>query len=91
MTDRELLSLRDAAAGELLFHTGQWGGPPGYRWRGPDGDEAGQVPQWEAEELDLLLARGLITVERRLGPFDRPVRATPAGLSVLGDRTTAAA
>lgn len=90
MTDRELLPLLHAAAGELLFHTGQWGGPPGYRWRGPDGAEAGQVPPWESEELDRLRARGLISVERRLGPFDRPINATDEGLAALAASKTAA-
>lgn len=83
MTDRELLPLQHAAAGELLFHTGRWGGPAGYRWRGPDGTEAGQVPAWEATELDRLHDRGWIAVESRLGPFDRPIKATPQGIAAL--------
>ncbi|MGH3519528.1 MAG: hypothetical protein ACRDQ7_19330 [Haloechinothrix sp.] len=83
MTDHELLPLRHAAAGELLFHTGQWGGPSGYRWRGPDGSEAGQVPPWEAEELDRLADCGLIAIERRFGPGDRPITATDAGIAAL--------
>ncbi|MGH3951318.1 MAG: hypothetical protein ACRDSE_19735 [Pseudonocardiaceae bacterium] len=90
MTDRELLPLRHAAAGELLFHTGRWGGPAGYRWRGPDGTEAGLVPPWETEELDRLHDRGLISVERRLGPSDRPITATEAGIAALTTSVQAA-
>lgn len=87
MNDRELLSLQHAAAGELLFHKGTWGGPPGYRWRGPDGAEAGEVPPWEQETLSALEAGGYITVERRLGPADRIVFATSTGLNTLTDET----
>lgn len=83
MRDRELQPLLHAANQELLFHKGTWGGPAGYRWRGPDGVEAGQVPLWEDNVLDLLADRGLITVEPRLGPADCQVAATPAGLAAL--------
>lgn len=83
MDDKTLLPLHHAADGELLFHTGRWGAPPGYRWRGPDGDEAGQVPFWEADELDRLRELGLIAVEARRGPAHRRVTATPRGMALL--------
>lgn len=83
MNDRELLSLQHTAAGELLFHKGSWGGPPGFRWRGPDGAEAGHVPPWEDQTLESLEARGYLTIERRLGPADRLVLLTTAGQSAL--------
>lgn len=79
--DRELLQL--AADGELLYHKGTWGDPAGYRWRGADGMEAGVVPPWEADHLDALADRGLISIERRLGPFDCRVTTTSAGRSAL--------
>lgn len=84
MNDRELLSLQHAAHGELLFHQGSWGGPPGYRWRGPDGAEAGRVPPWEDQTLESLEALGYLTIERRLGPADRLVLLTAAGHAALG-------
>ncbi len=90
MNDRELLSLQHAASGELLFHKGTWGGPPGYRWRGPDGAEAGQVPPWEDQILEGLAGRGLIRVEPRLGPADRLVSATVTGLATLSGLSHAA-
>ncbi|MPZ00628.1 MAG: hypothetical protein GEU97_22165 [Actinophytocola sp.] len=83
MTDRELRRLQDVAEGHLLFHTGRWGGPAGYRWRGPDGAEAGTVPPWQEEELDRLRDLGLIAIETRRGPFDRLVTITSRGLSAL--------
>ncbi len=83
MTDRELARLQDVAEGKLLFHTGRWGGPAGYRWRGPDGAEAGTVPPWQEVELDRLRDLGLIAIETRRGPFDRLVTITAHGLSAL--------
>jgi len=84
MNDQELSALGYAAANELLFHGGTWGGPPGYRWRGQDGAAAGLVPQWATDILDALARRGLIRTERRLGPLDVGVTATPSGLAILG-------
>ncbi|GAA5122608.1 hypothetical protein [Haloechinothrix salitolerans] len=83
MTDRELEPLHDAAAGNLLFHTGRWGGPAGYRWRGPDGDEAGLVPSWQELELDRLRGLGLVVIEPGRGPFDRKVTVTERGIAAL--------
>ncbi|MQA64091.1 MAG: hypothetical protein GEU86_22145 [Actinophytocola sp.] len=83
MTDRDLIPLQDVAAGNLLFHTGRWGGPAGYRWCGPDGEEAGQVPGWEEVQLDRLRTLGLIAIETRRGPFDRKVTVTAQGLAEL--------
>lgn len=82
MNDRELQALEHTAAGELLFHKG-WGGAVGYRWRGPDGTEAGAVPTWETEALDHLAGCGLIAIEPRLGPSDRRVLLTPTGAIAL--------
>jgi hypothetical protein len=83
MTDHELLLLRHAASGELLFHRGSWGGPSGYRWRGPDGTEAGHVPPWDETTLDRLAEQRLITIEDRRGPLDRRVHITAAGIAEL--------
>jgi hypothetical protein len=90
MKDQELSALRQVADNEVLFHRGTWGGPPGYRWRGPDGSEAGQVPQWQTEVFDRLTGLGLIRAQRRLGPLDRDMTITPAGLAELGVFATAA-
>lgn len=86
--ERELL--RHAADDELLYHKGTWGGPAGYRWRGPDGAEAGIVPPWEADHLDALVDSGLISIEPKLGPLDCRVTTTSEGLDVLSDRARAA-
>jgi hypothetical protein len=91
MNDDEVRALRQVAAKELLFHRGTWGGPAGYRWRGPDGTEAGQVPPCETEVLDRLSGRGLISTERRRGPLDRCLTVTPAGMAALGNLVRAAA
>lgn len=90
MTDHELRLLRYAADDELLFHTGSWGGPAGYRWQGPDGGEAGQVPPWDEPVLDRLADRGLITVEARRGPLDRRVMLSQAGAAAVATLTAAA-
>ncbi len=90
MTSHDLDLIRLAADGELLFHTGTWGDPAGYRWCGSDGTEAGMVPPWEADALDALADRGLIAIERRRGPFDRRVQATSAGISALTGKQQAA-
>lgn len=90
MNSQELTVLQQVAADELLFHRGTWGGPAGYRWRGPDGAEAGQVPQRDTDVLDRLADLGLIRAERRLGPLDRKVSLTPAGLAALGSPAKAA-
>src|SRR6266540_1378634 len=80
MSENELSALRHAADGMLLFHNGLWGAPAGYRWAGPDGTSAGQVPQWESEVLDLLERRHLVSVRPGFGAKDRPVVVTEAGL-----------
>ncbi len=90
MNSHELNLLQLAADGELLFHTGTWGGPAGYRWCGVDGTEAGIVPPWEADTLDALADRGMIAVEPRLGPFDRRVSPTQLGMSILHRQQRAA-
>lgn len=83
MTDQELLPLHHAADGELLFHTGRWGCPAGYRWRGPYGEEAGQVPVEENEQLERLRDLGFIAIEDRPGPTPRKVMVTAQGLTAL--------
>jgi hypothetical protein len=83
MTDHRTRFLGCVAEGRLLFHTGLWGGPAGYRWCGPDGNEAGLVSPWETEMLDQLVYRGLIRVEPCPGPAYRRVVTTPAGLAAL--------
>ncbi|HKS46495.1 MAG TPA: hypothetical protein VJT49_15560 [Amycolatopsis sp.] len=90
MNDQELTALQHVADNEVLFHRGMWSGPAGYRWRGPDGIEAGSVPQWETEVLDLLIFRGMIRTERRLGPLDRELAVTPTGEAALGRLAAAA-
>lgn len=86
--ERELL--RHAADDDLLYHKGTWGDAAGYRWRGPDGTEAGTVPPWEADRLDALADRGLINIEHKLGPHDCRVTTTSAGRDILSDRARAA-
>lgn len=90
MNERELAALEHAAAGELAYHTGRWGGPAGYRWRGSDGAESGILPQSESLVLDGLAGHGLIATERSLGPLPRKVLLTPIGLAVLAGRRQAA-
>lgn len=90
MTSHELELLQLVANGELLFHKGTWGGLAGFRWRGPDGTEAGIVPPWECDALDGLAGRGLIAIDRRLGPSDCRVRPTHAGLAALSGLAHAA-
>ena len=89
--EKELNVLRHAADGMLLYHNGLWGAPAGYRWAGPDGASAGQVPQWETEVLDLLERRHLVSVRPGFGAKDRPVLVTEAGLRVLSSVNTLAA
>ncbi len=91
MSENELSALRHAADGMLLFHNGLWGAPAGYRWAGPDGTSAGQVPQWESEVLDLLERRHLVSVRPGFGAKDRPVVVTEAGLRLLSPGDTRAA
>lgn len=91
MTDSELTLLQQAANGALLFHIGRWGGPAGYRWCGPDGQEAGMVPPAQDLTLEQLNARGLIAIMPRTGPLDRRVVATATGLAALTPRTWRAA
>lgn len=91
MNDSELIALRQVAANEVLFHPGTWGGPEGYRWRGPDGAEAGVMPQWKTDVLDRLATLGLVRTERRLGPLDRLLLLTPAGVATLAGPAAAAA
>jgi hypothetical protein len=83
MNENELSALRHAADGMLLFHNGLWGAPAGYWWAGPDGGNAGQVPPWESEVLDLLERRHLVSIRPVIGAKDRPVVVTEAGLRVL--------
>ncbi|HET6504140.1 MAG TPA: hypothetical protein VFG87_25605 [Amycolatopsis sp.] len=90
MYEDELIALQLVADNEVLFHPGMCGGPVGYRWRGPDGAEAGQVPQRQTEVFDRLTGRGLVRIERRLGPFDREMSVTSAGFDALGVLPTAA-
>jgi hypothetical protein len=83
MTEDELTALRHAAGGMVLFHNGLWGAPVGYRWAGPDGLCAGQVPQWECEALDLLERQGLVTVRPAIGARDAAVLVTTSGMRIL--------
>lgn len=84
MTEQELSALSYVAANQVLFHQGAWGGPPGYRWRGQDGAEAGLVPPWATDVLDALARRELIRTERHLGPLDVGLTLTPSGTAALG-------
>lgn len=79
MTTNELNALGHVAAGMVLFHNGLWGASAGYRWAGPDGSSAGQVPQWECEVLDLLERRRLVAIRPVVGARDMPVVVTDAG------------
>ena len=90
MNDQKYTALCQVAANELLWHRGAWGGPPGYRWRGPDGAEAGVVPQAATDALDGLAHQGLIATERRLGPLHARVTITPAGRAALHELASAA-
>ena len=83
MTRNDLNALRHAAAGLLLFHSGLWGAPAGYRWAAPDGSSAGQVPQWESEALDLLERRGLVSIRPVIGARESAVAATALGRDML--------
>jgi len=83
MKHDELIALRQVADRQVLFHAGTWGGPAGYRWRGSDGAEAGQVPQWHMEVLDRLASQGMIAIERRRGPLDREITVTSVGTEKL--------
>lgn len=79
MDDTALHALEQVASGHVEFHTGAWGGPAGYRWRGV----AGTVPSpWDAV-LARLEALHLIVVEQRLGPLERRVSVTLDGVAVL--------
>lgn len=79
MDDEALRALEQVASGHVEFHTGAWGGPPGYRWQG-----VGSVVSstWE-RILARLEAKQLIAVEQRLGPLERTVTLTPDGLAAL--------
>ena len=79
MDDRALEALRQVACGHVEFHTGAWGGPAGYRWRGV----AGGVPNTWDNELERLEAQHLIAIEHRLGPLERRVNVTSHGLAAL--------
>ncbi len=91
MTEGELNALRHAANGWVLFHNGFWGAPAGYWWAGSDGSNAGQVPPWECEALDMLERRHLIAIRPGSGARDVPVVATEAGLQILSSVDTLAA
>jgi hypothetical protein len=79
MDDEALRALEQVASGHVEFHTGAWGGPPGYRWRGVGSG----VPSTLAGALARLEARHLIAVEPRLGPLERTVAITSDGLAAL--------
>jgi pimeloyl-ACP methyl ester carboxylesterase len=79
MDDRARQALEQVASGHVEFHTGAWGGPAGYRWRG-----AGAVPiPWDGV-LARLEAQQLIAIEQRLGPLERRVSVTRVGITALG-------
>lgn len=80
MDDRARQALEQVASGHVEFHTGAWGGPAGYRWRGTDG---GAPISWDGV-LERLEARRLIVVEQRLGPLERRVSVTLDGMAALG-------
>lgn len=90
MTEQQSRFLAYAAEGRLLFHTGLWGGAAGYRWCGRDGDEAGQVTQWDTDLLDRLVLRGMLRIEPQAGPSYLKVRVTPAGQAALATLAHAA-
>jgi hypothetical protein len=79
MDERTLHALAQVASGDVEFHTGAWGGPAGYRWRGVAG---GSPIPWDGV-LERLEAKHLIAVEPRLGPLERRVRVTPDGIALL--------
>jgi hypothetical protein len=79
MDDEALRALEQVASGHVEFHTGAWGGPPGYRWRGM----GSVVPSTWAGVLAQLEAKHLIAVEPRLGPLERTVNITSDGLAAL--------
>jgi hypothetical protein len=79
MDDRARQALEQVASGHVEFHTGAWGGPAGYRWKGVAGD----VPITWNGELERLEAKHLIAIEQRLGPLERRVNVTPHGIAVL--------
>jgi hypothetical protein len=77
MDDKALQALEQVASGHLEFHTGAWGCPAGYRWRG------GGVPTMWESILERLEAKQLIAVEQRRGPLERTVNITSDGLAAL--------
>jgi|1185.fasta_scaffold1057616_1 hypothetical protein len=79
MNDRARQALEQVASGHVEFHTGAWGGPAGYRWKGA----AGGVPITWNGELERLEANHLIAIEQRLGPLERRVDVTSRGLAAL--------
>jgi hypothetical protein len=79
MDDGALEALAQVASGHVEFHTGAWGGPAGYRWRGT----GTVVPSTWERILARLEAKRLIAVEHRLGPLERTVVITPDGLAAL--------
>ncbi len=80
MDDRARQALEQVASGHVEFHTGAWGGPAGYRWRGA----AGGVPLTWDGALERLEAQHLIAIEQRLGPLERRVSVTSDGMAALG-------
>jgi hypothetical protein len=79
MNDRARQALQQVASGHVEFHTGAWGGPAGYRWKGA----AGGVPIIWNGELERLEANHLIAIEQRLGPLERRVDVTSRGIAAL--------
>jgi hypothetical protein len=79
MDDEARRALAQVASGHVEFHTGAWGGPAGYRWRGA----AGVMPLGCV--LERLEAKHLIAVEPRLGPLERRVTVTSDGIAALAD------
>jgi hypothetical protein len=79
MDDRARKALEQVASGHVEFHTGAWGGPAGYRWRGG----AGGIPITWIGELEWLEANHLIAIEQRLGPLERRVNVTSHGIAAL--------
>ncbi|PPK70934.1 hypothetical protein V5P93_002794 [Actinokineospora auranticolor] len=83
MTETVLTALRDIADESVLFHSGLWGGPSGYRWASAEGTASGHVPQWEADAIALLVRRGLVRIEKAAGAQDDRVRLTTRGAGML--------
>jgi hypothetical protein len=79
MNDSARQALEQVASGHVEFHTGAWGGPAGYCWRGV----AGGVPITWNGELERLEAKHLIAIEQRLGPLERRVNVTSQGIAAL--------